>query len=136
MSETGDRVDGPSRPQDETSDHPSGMIRQPALRARGKYVSKSDMVTDALRELITDRQLSPGTPLERPADTIHLRRLVSMLEEIWSRSWNSSKRTQPSNAARAASGKTTEILQRRPPRLRPHFPRAGSKDRRPGHAGS
>jgi hypothetical protein len=75
-------------------------------------------------------------PLERPADTIHLRRLVSMLEEIWSRSWNSSKRTQPSNAARAASGKTTEMLQRRPPRLRPHFPRAGSKDRRPAHAGS
>jgi DNA-binding GntR family transcriptional regulator len=65
MSETGDRVDGPSRPRDETSDHPSGMIRQPALRARGKYVSKSDMVTDALRELITDRQLSPGTPLRQ-----------------------------------------------------------------------
>jgi DNA-binding GntR family transcriptional regulator len=41
------------------------MIRQPALRARGKYVSKSDMVTDALRELITDRQLSPGTSLRR-----------------------------------------------------------------------
>jgi DNA-binding transcriptional regulator YhcF (GntR family) len=65
MSETGDRVDDPSRPRDETSDHPSGMIRQPALRARGKYVSKSDMVTDALRELITDRQLSPGTPLRQ-----------------------------------------------------------------------
>jgi DNA-binding transcriptional MocR family regulator len=41
------------------------MIRQPALRARGNYVSKSDMVTDALRELITDRQLSPGTPLRQ-----------------------------------------------------------------------
>src|SRR5215470_6672245 len=34
-------------------------------RARGKYVSKSDMVTDLLRELITDRQLSPGTPLRQ-----------------------------------------------------------------------
>lgn len=65
MSETGDRVDSPSRPRDETSDHPFGMIRQPALRATGKYVSKSDMVTDALRELITDRQLSPGTPLRQ-----------------------------------------------------------------------
>jgi DNA-binding FadR family transcriptional regulator len=29
------------------------------------YVSKSDMVTDALRELITDGQLSPGTPLRQ-----------------------------------------------------------------------
>jgi DNA-binding GntR family transcriptional regulator len=34
-------------------------------RARGKYVSKSDMVTDVLRDLITDRQLSPGTPLRQ-----------------------------------------------------------------------
>jgi DNA-binding GntR family transcriptional regulator len=34
-------------------------------RPRGKYVSKSDMVTDVLRELITDRQLSPGTPLRQ-----------------------------------------------------------------------
>jgi DNA-binding GntR family transcriptional regulator len=34
-------------------------------RARRKYVSKSDMVTDVLRELITDRQLSPGTPLRQ-----------------------------------------------------------------------
>jgi DNA-binding GntR family transcriptional regulator len=33
--------------------------------ARGKYVSKSDMVADVLRELITDRQLSPGTPLRQ-----------------------------------------------------------------------
>jgi DNA-binding GntR family transcriptional regulator len=30
-----------------------------------KYVSKSDLVTDALRELITDRRLSPGTPLRQ-----------------------------------------------------------------------
>src|SRR6201981_2118468 len=35
-------------------------------RARGKYVSKSDMVTDVLRELITDRHLSPGPPLRQP----------------------------------------------------------------------
>jgi DNA-binding GntR family transcriptional regulator len=34
-------------------------------RARGRYVSKSDMVTDVLRQLITDRQLSPGTPLRQ-----------------------------------------------------------------------
>jgi len=34
-------------------------------QARGKYVSKSDMVTDALRELIIDRQLSPGAPLRQ-----------------------------------------------------------------------
>ena len=34
-------------------------------RARGKYVRKTDMVTDVLRELITDRQLSPGTPLRQ-----------------------------------------------------------------------
>ena len=34
-------------------------------RARAKYVSKSDMVADVLRELITDRQLSPGTPLRQ-----------------------------------------------------------------------
>ena len=34
-------------------------------RPRGKYVSKSDMVADMLRELITDRQLSPGTPLRQ-----------------------------------------------------------------------
>ena len=33
--------------------------------ARGKYVSKSDMVAAVLRELITDRQLSPGTPLRQ-----------------------------------------------------------------------
>jgi DNA-binding GntR family transcriptional regulator len=39
--------------------------KQPALRPRGTYVSKSDMVTDVLRELITDRQLSPGAPLRQ-----------------------------------------------------------------------
>ncbi len=65
MSETGDPADGASRPRRKTGDHPSGITRQPALRARRTYVSKSDMVTDALRELITDRQLSPGTPLRQ-----------------------------------------------------------------------
>ena len=34
-------------------------------RSRGRYVSKSDLVTDALRDLITGRQLSPGTPLRQ-----------------------------------------------------------------------
>jgi hypothetical protein len=65
MSETGDQADGASRPDGETDAHPSGSAPQPALRAMGQYVSKSDMVTDALRELITDRQLSPGTPLRQ-----------------------------------------------------------------------
>jgi DNA-binding GntR family transcriptional regulator len=36
---------------------------RPRRRAAISYASKSDLVTDALRELITDRQLSPGTPL-------------------------------------------------------------------------
>jgi DNA-binding GntR family transcriptional regulator len=34
-------------------------------RSRGRYVSKSDLVTDALRELITDGRLSPGAPLRQ-----------------------------------------------------------------------
>ncbi len=37
----------------------------PRRRAAISYASKSDLVTDALRELITDRQLSPGTPLRQ-----------------------------------------------------------------------
>src|SRR5215471_2987439 len=65
MSETHDRADGAPRPRGETGGHSSGPTRQPALRARGTYVSKSDMVTDVLRDLITDRQLSPGTPLRQ-----------------------------------------------------------------------
>lgn len=65
MGQTGDRADAASRRQGETRDHPSGPVRRSALRARGTYVSKSDMVTDVLRELITDRQLSPGTPLRQ-----------------------------------------------------------------------
>ncbi|HEY6278743.1 MAG TPA: GntR family transcriptional regulator [Streptosporangiaceae bacterium] len=41
--------------------------RPPARPGRSPvtYVSKSDLVTDALRELITDRQLTPGTPLRQ-----------------------------------------------------------------------
>ncbi len=59
MAEAGDRAGaGPGRPA------PSARM-PPALRARGKYVSKSEMVTDILRELITDRQLTPGTPLRQ-----------------------------------------------------------------------
>jgi DNA-binding GntR family transcriptional regulator len=49
----------------DATDHSPATMRSPALRALGKYVSKSDMVTDVLRELITDRHLSPGTPLRQ-----------------------------------------------------------------------
>jgi len=42
-----------------------GPRSRPRGRADSRYVSKSDLVTDALRELITDRQLSPGTPLRQ-----------------------------------------------------------------------
>jgi DNA-binding GntR family transcriptional regulator len=38
-------------------------LGQPAPRPRGTYVSKSDMVTDVLRDLITGGLLSPGMPL-------------------------------------------------------------------------
>src|SRR5580700_12310191 len=58
MTETDGNVAGQPGPD------PSGR-KQPALRPRGTYVSKSDMVTEVLRELITDRQLSPGTPLRQ-----------------------------------------------------------------------
>lgn len=61
MTEADDRAGADSRPPDPA---PSAR-KQLALRARGRYVSKSDMVTDVLRELITDRQLSPGTPLRQ-----------------------------------------------------------------------
>jgi len=43
----------------------SGPRYRPPGRAAARYISKSDLVTDALRELITDRQLSPGTPLRQ-----------------------------------------------------------------------
>lgn len=64
MSQTRDRADGASRLHSGAGGQPSGPTRQP-LRATRRYVSKSDMVTDELRELITDRQLSPGTPLRQ-----------------------------------------------------------------------
>jgi DNA-binding GntR family transcriptional regulator len=64
MSDSGDRVNDASSQAGEDGGHSSSPKRQP-LRAKGKYVSKSDMVTDLLRELITDRQLSPGTPLRQ-----------------------------------------------------------------------
>ena len=65
MSKTRDRADATSRPQGETDGQSPSTTRRPALRARGTYVSKSDLVTDALRELITDRRLPPGTPLRQ-----------------------------------------------------------------------
>jgi DNA-binding GntR family transcriptional regulator len=65
MNETRDQADGASHPDGETHGQSSGQVRPPAPRARRRYVSKSDMVTDELRELITDRQLSPGTPLRQ-----------------------------------------------------------------------
>lgn len=43
----------------------SEEARQPVLRPRGIYVSKSDMVTDVLRELITGGLMSPGAPLRQ-----------------------------------------------------------------------
>jgi DNA-binding GntR family transcriptional regulator len=65
MSETDNQATGASRPDRKTGARPASLTPLPAVRARGKYVSKSDMVTDALRELITDRQLPPGTPLRQ-----------------------------------------------------------------------
>lgn len=44
------------------------MTSRPPSRSRRRaisHVSKSDLVTDALRDLITGRQLSPGTPLRQ-----------------------------------------------------------------------
>ena len=64
MGEAREGADGASRVSSETGQS-SGLIRRPAPRARRRYVSKSDLVTDALRELITDRRLSPGTPLRQ-----------------------------------------------------------------------
>jgi DNA-binding transcriptional MocR family regulator len=52
-------VDAGSGPAD------GGNEEQAAPRTARNYVSKSDMVTDALRELITDGQISPGTPLRQ-----------------------------------------------------------------------
>ena len=65
MSEKRDRADDALRRRSETDGRSAGQIPRPGPRPTRKYVSKSDMVTDELRELITDRQLSPGAPLRQ-----------------------------------------------------------------------
>jgi Asp-tRNA(Asn)/Glu-tRNA(Gln) amidotransferase A subunit family amidase len=45
MTETGDRVGPASHHPGETGDDPSAPVRQPVLRPRGTYISKSDMGT-------------------------------------------------------------------------------------------
>ena len=65
MTETGDRVGPASHYPGETGGDPSAAAPQPGLRRRGTYTSKSDMVTDVLRNLITGGQLSPGMPLRQ-----------------------------------------------------------------------
>ena len=67
IGETGDAADAASARQAESGDHSMAATMRTAARAGGRYVSKSDMVTDALRDLIIDRQLSPGTPLRQRA---------------------------------------------------------------------
>ena len=46
MTKTGERGGPASRHPGETGDDPSPTVRQPVMRPRGTYVSKSDMVTD------------------------------------------------------------------------------------------
>lgn len=66
MSEARDHaVPAPHRPGGPGNHVEGGGEEQPAPRTARNYVSKSDMVTDALRELITDGQFSPGTPLRQ-----------------------------------------------------------------------
>ena len=65
MIETGDPGGPASHHPGETGDDPAATVRQQAMRSRGRYVSKSDMVTDVVRDLITDGLLSPGTPLRQ-----------------------------------------------------------------------
>jgi DNA-binding GntR family transcriptional regulator len=65
MAETDDRVGPASQAPGEPGGDPSAPVRQPVLRPRGTYVSKSDMVTAVLRDLITDGRLSPGMPLRQ-----------------------------------------------------------------------
>jgi DNA-binding GntR family transcriptional regulator len=65
MTETGDQVGPASRHPGKAGEDPAAAVRQRMLRPRGTYVSKSDMVTDVLRDLITDGQLLPGTPLRQ-----------------------------------------------------------------------
>src|SRR5487761_777317 len=66
MSETRDHVGPAPHAVGGSGDHvDSGGEKRPAPRTARNYVSKSDMVTDALRELITDGQFLPGTPLRQ-----------------------------------------------------------------------
>jgi DNA-binding GntR family transcriptional regulator len=65
MTEAGDRGGPASRHAGQTGGDPSAAVRQFVLRPRRTYVSKSDMVTDVLRDLITDGLLPPGTPLRQ-----------------------------------------------------------------------
>lgn len=66
MSETKGHVGPAPHPAGGSGDHvDNGSEERPVPRTARSYVSKSDMVTDALRELITDGQLSPGTPLRQ-----------------------------------------------------------------------
>ena len=65
MTETGDRGEPASHHPGETGDDASATVRQRVMRPRGTYVSKSDMVTDVVRDLITDGLLLPGTPLRQ-----------------------------------------------------------------------
>lgn len=65
MSETRDHAGpAPYLPGGSGDDVDGGGEERPPRTARN-YVSKSDMVTDALRELITDGQFSPGAPLRQ-----------------------------------------------------------------------
>jgi DNA-binding GntR family transcriptional regulator len=66
MSKTRDQASSAPHPAGGSGDNAdSGGNERPAPRTARNYVSKSDMVADALRELITDGQLSPGTPLRQ-----------------------------------------------------------------------
>jgi DNA-binding GntR family transcriptional regulator len=64
MSEPADDA-GSAPPGPAGTGHLDGDDERAAPRTARSYVSKSDMVTDALRELITDGQISPGTPLRQ-----------------------------------------------------------------------
>ena len=66
MSEATDQA-GPARylPGGPADQGDGAGEERPAPRTARHYVSKSDMVTDALRELIIDGQISPGTPLRQ-----------------------------------------------------------------------
>lgn len=66
MSNTRDQVGSAPHPASGSRGNAdSGGEERPTPRTARNYVSKSDMVADALRELITDGKLSPGTPLRQ-----------------------------------------------------------------------